>query len=260
VADQRLLAGHLLGRVDGYGRKKPLWYAMRDAYADRLLTLRPRTGAELLPGGPDPVAAGAVFTAEGAPALIAVNDGRTPWTVEATVTRRNLAGEVLAAATLSIPVAAGAAVTTPLPPEVTTPGDPSGELIVADAGEARTLWFFARDKDIAWPAAAFSASVETAGPSTKVTVTAETILRSLTLYPDRLDPRPRPTAPVSRCSRRVGDLHRPLRTVARPGGADHPPGPPLRQRHRAVARPTPRRGFSPGTEGGSSLQPALPCS
>ena len=174
--------------VDGYGRKKPLWYAMRDAYADRLLTLRPRTGAELLPGGPDPVAAGAVFTAEGAPALIAVNDGRTPWTVEATVTRRNLAGEVLAAATLSIPVAAGAAVTTPLPPEVTTPGDPSGELIVADAGEARTLWFFARDKDIAWPAAAFTASVATAGPSTKVTVTAETILRSLTLHPDRLDP------------------------------------------------------------------------
>ena len=41
---------------------------------------------------------------------------------------------------------------------------------------------------MAWPAAAFTASVETAGPSTKVTVTAGTILRSLTLYPDRLDP------------------------------------------------------------------------
>ena len=174
--------------VDGYGRKKPLWYAMRDAYADRLLTLRPRTGAELLPGGPDPAETGEVFTPAGAPALIAVNDGPTPWTVEATVTRRNLAGDVLARAALSIPVDAGAAVTAPLPPDLTTPGDPSGELIVADAGEARTLWFFARDKDIPWPAAAFTTEVTTDGASTRVTVTAETILRSLTLYPDRLDP------------------------------------------------------------------------
>jgi beta-mannosidase len=161
---------------------------MRDAYADRLLTLRPRSGAELAPGGPDPVEPGAVFTPDGAPALIAVNDGPAGWTVEATVTRRNLAGDVLASAALSIPVAAGAAVTVPLPPDLTTPGDPSAELIVADAGESRTIWFFARDKDIPWPAAAFTATVEADGPSTKVTVTAGTILRSLTLYPDRLDP------------------------------------------------------------------------
>jgi hypothetical protein len=40
--------------VDGDGRKKPLWYAMRDAYADRLLTLRPRTGADIVPRRPRP--------------------------------------------------------------------------------------------------------------------------------------------------------------------------------------------------------------
>ena len=104
------------------------------------------------------------------------------------MTRRNLAGDVLASAALSIPVAAGAAVTVPLPPDLTTTADPSAELIVADAGETRAVWFFARDKDIAWPAASFTTSVESAGPSTKVTVTAGTILRSLTLFPDRLDP------------------------------------------------------------------------
>ena len=38
--------------VDGDGRRKPLWYALRDAYADRLLTVQPRTGAELLPAAP----------------------------------------------------------------------------------------------------------------------------------------------------------------------------------------------------------------
>ncbi|MFF5293521.1 glycoside hydrolase family 2 protein [Paractinoplanes globisporus] len=174
--------------VDGDGRKKPLWYAMRDAYADRLLTLQPRTGAPLTPGGPAPVEPGAVFTADGAPALVAVNDGAEPWIVEATVTRRNLAGAMLASAFLSVPVEPGAAVTVPLPPDVSTPDDPAAELIVADAGGLRTVRFFAPDKDIPWPSASFTSSVDADGPSTKVTVTAGTILRSLTLYPDRLDP------------------------------------------------------------------------
>ena len=30
--------------VDGDGRRKPLWYALRRAYADRLLTIQPRDG------------------------------------------------------------------------------------------------------------------------------------------------------------------------------------------------------------------------
>ncbi|MFI5888950.1 glycosyl hydrolase 2 galactose-binding domain-containing protein [Actinoplanes sp. NPDC051513] len=172
--------------VDGDGRKKPLWYAMRDAYADRLLTLQPRTGAPLTPGGPtSPVGEGAVFVPDGAPALVAVNDGRTPWRVETTVTRRNLAGDILASAVLEATVAPGSATTIPLPADVTTPGDPTTELIVVDSGPR---WFFALDKDIPWPAPSFTTDVTTEGSSTKVTVTAGSVLRSLTLYPDRLDP------------------------------------------------------------------------
>jgi beta-mannosidase len=174
--------------VDGYGRKKPLWYAMRDVYAERLLTLQPRTGEPLAPGGPDPATEGEIFTAPGAPALIAVNDGLSSWPVEATVTRRNLSGEILATATLQATVAAGSATTIPLPADVTTPGDPATELIVVDAGPDRAWWFFAPDKDIPWPAPSFTTEVSSDGPSTKVTVTAGSLLRSLTLYPDRLDP------------------------------------------------------------------------
>ncbi|MCU7723595.1 glycoside hydrolase family 2 protein [Actinoplanes sp. KI2] len=174
--------------VDGYGRKKPLWYAMRDAYADRLLTLQPRTGEPLTPGGPPEVVRGAVFSPEGAPALVAVNDGLEPWPLRATVTRRNLAGDVLARVVVDATVAPASATTVPLPAEVTTPGDPAAELIVADSGAGRAWWFFVPDKDIAWPAPAFATEVATDGPTTKVTVTAGTILRSLTLFPDRLDP------------------------------------------------------------------------
>ena len=174
--------------VDGDGRKKPLWYALRDAFADRLLTLQPRTGDALSPGGPDDAEPGAVFVPEGDPALVAVNDGRSPWAVSATVTRRNLSGDVLAAAFRHATVAPGDAVTLPLPADLVTPGDPTTELIVAETGEDRAWWFFVPDKDIPWPAPSFTTEVTTDGPSTKVTVTAGSLLRSLTLYPDRVDP------------------------------------------------------------------------
>src|SRR5262249_26561726 len=108
--------------------------------------------------------------------------------IETTVTRRNLAGEILATATLRATVDPNSATTIPLPAEVTTPGDPTTELIVADSGADRAWWFFVPDKDIPWPAPSYTTSVSVEGTSTKVTVTADALLRSLTLFPDRLDP------------------------------------------------------------------------
>ncbi|WP_127497467.1 glycoside hydrolase family 2 protein [Actinoplanes solisilvae] len=172
--------------VDGYGRKKPLWYAMRDAYADRLLSFQPRTGETLTPGGPrTDIEPGTIVPADGVPALVAANDSRTPWTVEVTVTRRNLAGDVLASAVLGASVGPGENATLAQPTDVTTPGDPSTEFLVTDTG---TTWFFVPDKDVAWPPADFTTDVTRDGDITRVTVRATSILRSLTLFPDRLDP------------------------------------------------------------------------
>ncbi|SNY12497.1 glycoside hydrolase family 2 protein [Paractinoplanes atraurantiacus] len=171
--------------VDGDGHKKPLWYALRDSYADRLLTLQPRTGAPLEPGGPQTeIEPGAVVPPAGEPALVAVNDSRTPWAFSATVTRRNLDGDVLASAVLGATVAVAGSTTLPLPAGVRTPGDPSVEFILAEIDGHRAWWFFAEDKDIPWPAPDYTATAD----STKVTVTARTILRSLTVFPDRLHP------------------------------------------------------------------------
>jgi beta-mannosidase len=144
-----------------------LWYTLRRVFADRLLTVQPR---------------------DGAPALVAVNDSATPWTVSATVSRRTLAGVGLAEITLSSTVPPGSAVTLPLPADLTTPADPATELLVADTGDARAWWFFAEDKDIAWPLAKYDTRVDKKGSTTLVTVTAQNILRDLTLNPDRLDP------------------------------------------------------------------------
>jgi beta-mannosidase len=153
--------------VDGDGRKKPLWYALRRSFAPRLLTVQPR---------------------DGGPALVAVNDSVEPWTVSAVVSRRTLDGLVLAEVTLDVTVAPGAATTLPLPAEVGAAADPTGEVLVAVAEEHRAWWFFAEDKDIAWPPAKFDAVFEAVGPDARVKITAHHILRDLTLSPDRLDP------------------------------------------------------------------------
>jgi beta-mannosidase len=83
-------------------------------------------------------------------------------------------------------VPAGASVTLPL--HLSRPADPAAELLVADAGGERAWWFYAEDKDITWPPAKYDTMIERTATETRVTVTAQNLLRDLTLHPDRLHP------------------------------------------------------------------------
>ncbi|WP_433121475.1 glycoside hydrolase family 2 protein [Micromonospora sp. CA-246542] len=161
--------------VDGDGRRKPLWYALRHAYADRLLTVQPRGGG--LAGG-------------GGLALVAVNETAEAWTASATVTRVTLTGEPRAKTSVDLDVPAYSSVTLALPAELARPDESCHEVLVAEAGGTaeRALWFFAEDRDVDWPAAAWDATVEPFDGGQRVRVTARTVLRDLTLFPDRLDP------------------------------------------------------------------------
>jgi beta-mannosidase len=153
--------------VDGDGRAKPLWYALRRMYTDRLLTVQPRGGGL---------------------AVVAVNDGITPWQAQVAVARMSLAGEPRAKTTLEVDLPAGSARTFLLPGDIAVADDATGEVLVADAGSNRAWWFFAEDKDMAYPAADFDATVEAIDGGYRVGVSARTILRDLTLFPDRIDP------------------------------------------------------------------------
>ncbi|WP_326560541.1 glycoside hydrolase family 2 protein [Micromonospora sp. NBC_01796] len=160
--------------VDGDGRRKPLWYALRRVYADRLLTVQPGDGGGLN--------------------LVAVNDGGVPWRTSVTVTRLTLDGEPAAKTALDLEVAPHSVATVPLPADLSTTDRPRHELLLAEAvgtGQ-RAFWFFAEDKDVAYPTAAYEAVVESSaaatGQVTRVRVTARTILRDLVLAADRLDP------------------------------------------------------------------------
>ncbi|GAA4163150.1 glycoside hydrolase family 2 protein [Phytohabitans flavus] len=153
--------------VDGDGRRKPLWYALRRAYADRLLTLQPRDG-DLV--------------------LVAVNDGAEPWQAPASLTRLAISGEPRAKTAVELNVPPRSAVTLPLPGDLTGSEDPRRELLLAESDGQRAWWFFAEDKDIAYPAPEYEATAEPVPDGWRVTVHAGTILRDLALFPDRLDP------------------------------------------------------------------------
>ncbi|GII31876.1 glycoside hydrolase family 2 protein [Planotetraspora mira] len=149
--------------IDGDGRRKPLWYALRRAYADRLLTVQ---------GGD----------------LVAINDSADPWSGELSLVRHGLTGEPLAKDSVRVLVPPRSVARIPMARPVATPADPAAELLVAGLGDARTVHFFAEDTAVAFPSADFDAEARPVADGYLVTVTARTILRDLALFPDRLDP------------------------------------------------------------------------
>ncbi|WP_239514260.1 glycoside hydrolase family 2 protein [Streptosporangium sp. 'caverna'] len=149
--------------IDGQGRRKPLWYALRRVYADRLLTVQ-----------------------DGAVAV--VNDSAEPWAGELELLRLGLTGEPLAKETVRVEVAPRSVARIPIPEGVATPGNPAAELLAARLGEHRVLEFFAEDPEVDFPVAAYETEVIPSGDGLDVTITARTVLRDLALFPDRLDP------------------------------------------------------------------------
>lgn len=167
--------------IDGAERLKPLYFALRSAYAPRLLTFQPR-GAD---GALDPA---------GEVTLVAVNDTAKAWSDTLTFTRVALDGTEQAVATAHLDVPARGAATLTVPAHVAVPSDPTGEWLVADAGYAgdddhvRALWTFAEDKDVAYEARPWSVSAAAVDGGVEVTVTATSAVRDLAILADKVDP------------------------------------------------------------------------
>jgi beta-mannosidase len=157
--------------VDGGGRLKPLWFALRRAFSERLLTIQPRGDAR---------------SGDGL-AVVAVNDAPSSWVAQIDVVRSTLAGEPRAKLAVEVEVPPGSTRTVPLPDDVATPEDAHRDVLTAAAGDIRGWWFFVEDRDVAYPAAQYDAAVEATAGGCRVMVTARTFLRDLTLFPDRLD-------------------------------------------------------------------------
>ncbi|QTE29185.1 glycosyl hydrolase 2 galactose-binding domain-containing protein [Pengzhenrongella sicca] len=158
--------------VDVDGLPKPAWYALRDAFADRLLTLQP-------------VTVGDHWGAQGVE-LVAVNDALTPWSLGARVRRMSVDGRELARAEVTLETAPDGTSRARLEGAVAAVGDPRAEFLVADADGLRSVWFFRPDRELAAPRPAMTTSVHVAdGVTAVVRVTAQTLLRDLALFADR---------------------------------------------------------------------------
>jgi beta-mannosidase len=158
--------------VDFAEQRKPLWYAIRDAYRPRLATIQPRDGGL---------------------SLVLVNDTPNDWTGSLSARRITVDGVELAHQRLEATVSARGALTIALAADVALPAEPSTELIVVQpidggsAGFGRALWNFTEVVDQGLDPDALDAKVHRLPDGYAVTVTARSYLRDVTMQADRAD-------------------------------------------------------------------------
>ncbi|MDN5977376.1 MAG: glycoside hydrolase family 2 protein [Acidipropionibacterium jensenii] len=192
--------------VDSRGRRKLLWYALRDLYDDHFLTIQPRTTDGL----------------GGVPTVVASNLAGSAWEQTLSVQRCDLGGRVLDSLTTPVVVGPRDNLTIALPQSLITPADPSRELIVAQLGDRRALWWFVGDIDLALE----PADLDIIPGEAMITVTAHNLVKDLCLLCG-------PGDPVLTSGRRRLTLLPGQTAVlhldsARPGDSTRPAGPRLR--------------------------------
>ncbi|WP_327190167.1 glycosyl hydrolase 2 galactose-binding domain-containing protein [Streptomyces xinghaiensis] len=153
--------------VDGGERPKPLWYALKHAYAPRLLTLQPRDGATV---------------------LVAVNDTAEPWTGPVRAERQAFDGTVLGTATIELDVQPRSAVPYALAESLLAPADPAQEVLVLTCDDARAVHLFREDVDLAYDPAPLTAKAVAVTGGYRIDVTAASFARDVAVLADRLAP------------------------------------------------------------------------
>jgi beta-mannosidase len=161
--------------VDGHGIRKPLWYALREIYADRFLSIQPRSdsGVER-------------------PTLLLHNDSAAPWRGQVVVSRRRTVGsaEPLAQQPVSFALEPRAATAIDLDDNVLSPSSAGREyLVAAEESVGAAYWYFVEDPELelAPPAEALDVAAERTESGFSVQVAASSLVKDLTLFPDRLD-------------------------------------------------------------------------
>ncbi|GAA5038598.1 glycoside hydrolase family 2 protein [Microbacterium fluvii] len=153
--------------IDGDGRAKPLFHALRAAFAPRVVTVQPRD--------------------EGLAAVLG-NDTAEAWTGTLRVRRLSFDGAEQDAAELPFSVEPWGSATVVIPAGVAAAGAEGAELLEAAAGPVRGFWFFAEPRDSALPAQALRVETAPADGGTLVTITADALARDVALLVDKVHP------------------------------------------------------------------------
>ena len=155
--------------IDGDGREKPLFHAIRNAFAPRVVTLQPR--------------------GDGLTAVVG-NDTADAWQGELAFELRGFDGSVRRRAVVAIAVAPRCSETVRVPTQLAEATDAASDVLVAELTGVRGLWFFAEPRDSDLGRAELEVEVRADGHGFAVAVTAAgaTLVRDLVLLVDKLDP------------------------------------------------------------------------
>ena len=145
-------------------RRKPLWYAVRSAYADHLITVQHD---------------------EAGWRAVLVNDGTDTWAATGTIEVRALDGEVLYSEALDETLAPRSRKDLPLT-DLPALDRTDVAIVVTAKGAERAVKLLVEDVDTALPEPLFETTVARTTDGVSVSVTARSFLRSLCLFPDRV--------------------------------------------------------------------------
>jgi beta-mannosidase len=166
--------------IDGDGRPKPLWYATRKFFADRLVTIQPEKDGKLF--------------------AYLINDTAEAWRGQLYAGRINFAWTHGPGGWINVFVPPRSVQQVPLDyyagtnakaggeTAVLPASDPASELVFAQLGAHRAFWFNDVDKNLKYPEPKYDADVSVDGTKYQVKITAKSFLRDLSLFADRLDP------------------------------------------------------------------------
>jgi beta-mannosidase len=154
--------------IDSAGRHKPLWYAMREAFDPRLLTIQPRRGGL---------------------SAVAVNERTLFWRSRISGQRMRLDGSVLAEFDFwRFHCDRFEAREFPLPADIATPDNAENEVIVVTMLDKRAFHYFVEDIALKLLEPKFAIELTAIDGGYDVGVRADVFVKDLCLFIDRIDP------------------------------------------------------------------------
>ena len=150
--------------VDSEERPKPLWYALRRAFAPQHLVFA---------------------TEDGTVSVVVLNDTDQPWHGELEVSRQRFDGESIATETVAVKIDPRTSTPIALSPRLSTPDDPAGEILVARLGGCDAVHTFRPDIELALDPDPLEVDVTSTPDGYAVAVTARSFARDITLLADR---------------------------------------------------------------------------
>lgn len=153
--------------VDSEERPKPLWHALRLAYAPRIISLGDRDGQL---------------------SVSLVNDSDRPWAGPLTFSLQTLDGEVRNHHEEQVEVPARGVRTLPIGQALRTPRDTSNEALIVAMGAELVVHTFVEDIDLQLNPATLEASAKAVTGGYEITVKAHSLVRDITVHVDRVDP------------------------------------------------------------------------